>query len=80
MKIDVTDTGFEYDVAVCDKYFELVGCIIDRDTNENYTKEMRMETINRRGVVWDVYGKIKRTWKKFRERRCKFVWLLYKGY
>jgi hypothetical protein len=23
-EIDITDTGFKYDVAVCDRYFELV--------------------------------------------------------
>lgn len=42
-KVDVTDTGFEYDVEICDKYFELVECIIDKDDNPNYTKEMRAE-------------------------------------
>ncbi len=42
-EIDITDTGFKYDVAVCDRYFELVWCIIDKDTNVNYTKEMRVE-------------------------------------
>ena len=41
VEIDVRDTGFEYNVAICDKYFELVECIIDRDTNENRTQEMR---------------------------------------
>ena len=42
-KINITDTGFEYDVKICDKYFELVECIIDKDTNEKYTKEIRTE-------------------------------------
>lgn len=42
-KVDITDTGFEYDVKICDKYFELVECIIDKDTNVNYTKEIRTE-------------------------------------
>ncbi len=60
MKIDVTDTGFEYDVAVCDKYFELVGCIIDRDTNENYTKEMRIELKN---IIKD----LQEEWKQLTE-------------
>lgn len=44
--IDITDTGFQYDIAVCDRYFELISCIIDRDTNVNYTKEMRIELKN----------------------------------
>ena len=42
-KVDVTDTDFEYDVEICDKYFELVECIIDKDDNPGYTNEMRNE-------------------------------------
>ena len=42
-KIDITDTWFDYDVKICDKYFELVECIIDKDANVNYTKEIRTE-------------------------------------
>lgn len=41
--IDITDTGFEYDVAICDKYFQLIECIIDNDSNEDWSKEMRLE-------------------------------------
>ena len=40
-KVDVSDTDFDYDVKICDKYFELVECIIDKDTNPKYTKQMR---------------------------------------
>jgi hypothetical protein len=43
VEIDVRDTGFEHDVAICDRYFELVECIIDRDTNENWSQSMRQE-------------------------------------
>lgn len=39
--VDITDTWFNYDVDVCDRYFKLVECIIDKDVNESYTKEMR---------------------------------------
>lgn len=42
-KVDITETDFEYDVEICDKYFELVECIIDNDDNPNYSKEMRKE-------------------------------------
>ena len=45
-KIDVTDTWFEYDVKICDKYFKLVECIIDKDDNKNYTKQMRIDLKN----------------------------------
>ena len=43
--IDVTQTDFEYDVSVCDKYFKLVDCIIENDTEtrKNYSKEMIIE-------------------------------------
>jgi len=60
VEIDVRDTGFEYNVAICDKYFELVECIIDRDTNENRTQEMRKEFKN------DV-KKIQEEWKQLSE-------------
>ncbi len=60
VEIDVRDTGFEYNVAVCDKYFELVECIIDRDTNENRTQKMRKEFKN------DV-KKIQEEWRQLTE-------------
>jgi len=40
-KIDITDTNI--DVETCDKYFELMDCIIENDWDENYTEEMRDE-------------------------------------
>lgn len=60
VEIDVRDTGFEYNVDICDKYFELVECIVDRDTNENRTQEMRKEFKN------DV-KKIQEEWKQLTE-------------
>ena len=42
-KIDITETEFEYDVDVCDRYFQLAECIIDNDKNKNWTKEMKDE-------------------------------------
>ena len=60
VEIDVRDTGFEYNVAICGKYFELVECIIDRDTNEKRTQEMRKEFKN------DV-KKIQEEWKQLTE-------------
>ena len=38
-KIDITDTDF--DVESCDKYFELVDCILENDNDENYSEDMR---------------------------------------
>lgn len=46
VEIDVTVTDFEYDVAICDDYFELIGCIIDRDTNQSRDSEMKNELKN----------------------------------
>ena len=40
-KIDITDTNF--DVETCDKYFELMNCILENDGDETYTEEMREE-------------------------------------
>ena len=45
-KIDVKDTGFVYEVDVCDEYFELVECIIDKSGNADYTKQMRIDLKN----------------------------------
>lgn len=45
-KVDIRDTGFKYNIEVCDKYFKLVECIINKDTNQNYTKQMRIELKN----------------------------------
>lgn len=33
----------DIDVESCDDYFELVKCVIDRTTNQNWTKEMKNE-------------------------------------
>jgi len=40
-KIDIRDT--EFDVESCNKYFELVDCIFEKDTDESYSEEMRDE-------------------------------------
>ena len=40
-KIDITDTNIN--VETCDKYFELMDCILENDADENYTEEMRDE-------------------------------------
>lgn len=45
-KIDVSKTDFKYDVKVCDEYFKLVECIIDRDTDERFNKQMRIDLKN----------------------------------
>lgn len=50
-KIDITDT--EFDVESCNKYFELVDCIFENDTDESYTEEMRDEL---RQEVKDMQG------------------------
>ena len=60
-KVDVTDTDFEYNVEVCDEYFELVGCIIDKDDNPNYTKKMRDELRNK-------VKEMQEDWKQLSER------------
>lgn len=45
-KIDVTETDFEYEADICDEYFELVDCIINKDTDERFTKQMRIDLKN----------------------------------
>ena len=40
-KIDITDTDF--DVESCDKYFELVDCILENEEDETYSEDMRNE-------------------------------------
>lgn len=67
VEIDVRDSGFEYDVAICDRYFELVECIIDRDTNVNYTKEMRDELKN---LVKDLQNEWKHLNKEELTKEC----------
>ena len=59
-KVDITDTDFEYDVAVCDKYFELVECIIDKDTNVDYNQQMRLDLKNE-------IKKMQEEWKQLNE-------------
>ena len=44
--IDITETNFDYQVDICDKYFELAECIIDRDTDERFTRQMRIDLKN----------------------------------
>lgn len=44
--IDITDTWFEYDITVCNEYFELVECIIDKDPNKNWNQKMRLDLKN----------------------------------
>ena len=59
-KIDVTKTDFEYNVGICDEYFELVECIIDNDTDERYTEQMRIDLKNE-------VKQIQEEWKIFSE-------------
>ena len=40
-KIDITDNNIGVDV--CDRYFELMDCILENDNDETYTEEMRDE-------------------------------------
>ena len=40
-KVDITDNNI--DVEVCDKYFELMNCVLENDGDETYTEEMREE-------------------------------------
>lgn len=61
IEIDVTDTGFEYDVAACDKYFELVDCIIDNDQNQNRNQQMRQD------LKIQIKAK-QEEWKQFNEK------------
>lgn len=59
-KVDVTDTGFDYDVEVCNRYFKLVECIIDEDDNKKYSKEIRIELKNQ-------IKEIQKEWKELNE-------------
>ena len=40
-EVDIVST--DIDVKVCDEYFELVKCVIDKTTNQNRTKKMKNE-------------------------------------
>lgn len=40
-KIDITDTNIE--VESCNKYFELMDCILENDNDETYSEEDRNE-------------------------------------
>ena len=73
-KIDVTDTWFEYDVKVCDKYFKLVECIIDKDNNERYTKQMRIDLKNEIKQVQEEWKQLneEELTKKCTEELAKF--------
>ena len=46
LDIDVSETDFTYDVAICDKYFGLVECIINNDSDVRYTRQMRIDLKN----------------------------------
>ena len=43
LEIDVSETDFKYDVAICDKYFGLVECIINNDSNKVRNSQMKLE-------------------------------------
>lgn len=58
--VDITQTDFEYEVNVCDEYFELLDCIIKKDNNETYTPEMREE------LRWEI-KLIQEQWKYLSE-------------
>lgn len=40
-EVDIVNT--DINVKVCDEYFELVQCVIDKTTNQNWTKKMKNE-------------------------------------
>lgn len=40
-KVDILNTAI--DLKVCDKYFELADCVIDKTSNQNWTKKMKNE-------------------------------------
>ena len=44
--IDVAVVDFEYDISICDEYFDMVECIINNDNDMKYTKQMRIELKN----------------------------------
>lgn len=44
--VDITNTNFVYHENLCDEYFNLLECIIDKDTDETYTKQMRIDLKN----------------------------------
>lgn len=74
--IDVTKTDFEYDVKVCDEYFELIECIIDRDTDDRFTRQMRIDLKNE-------IKNVQERWKELDERelskRCSDELVSYKN-
>ena len=40
-KIDITETAFSVDS--CDRYFQLLDCILDKDSDETYTESDRLD-------------------------------------
>ena len=51
--VDIMDSGFDYDIDVCDDYFMLLECIIENSTDAAYTKQMRIDLKNEIKVVQD---------------------------
>ena len=58
--IDVTQTDFVYKVDVCDRYFRLVECIIDKDSDVRFTRQMRIDLKNEVKLMQE-------KWKDFTE-------------
>ena len=44
--IDITQTNVDYDVEICNTYFELAECIINNSQDENWTPEMKIQLKN----------------------------------
>ena len=53
-KIDITDTNL--DIESCDKYFEVMECVLENDNDEDYSEEKRDElrqTIKDKQTEWE---------------------------
>ena len=68
IEVNITDTDFQYDVAICDRYFELIECILERDTNVNWTLEMRQEF---RDYIKEIQEERKLLTEKELYKKCK---------
>ncbi len=59
-EIDVSETDFKYDVAICDKYFGLIECIINNDPNQARNSQMKLELKSK-------FRELQEEWKQLSE-------------
>ncbi len=75
IEIDVSETDFEYDVSICDKYFWLVECIINNDPSQARNSQMKLELKGK-------FRELQEEWKQLSEnelaKKCTEEYETYK--